>query len=208
VKDPPVPHTFPLLRKHRTVPRILLIIEEYIPGALLGLTAVMLTADVVMRYVFNRPIQGVAEVAMLATVWLVYLSASGISRRGGHIALDLFTGRFGARGRAIFDIFAELVTIAVLSVILVTAIDYLSSGHFVTLPATGISKAFITVAIPISAGMMIVHSAIFLLRAVIGLGDPGYHRHHEAIETEEIEDPATRDIRRIDSDLTGERGEK
>lgn len=203
-----MPHTIPLLRKHRPYPRALLIIEEYIPGALLGLTAVLLTADVVMRYVFNRPIQGVAEVAMLSTVWLVYLSASGISRRGGHISLDLLTSRFGARGRAIFDIVAEVLTIAVLSVILVTAVDYLASGHFVALPATGISKAFITVAIPVSAGMMIVHSLIFLLRAVIGLRDPGYRRHHEPIETEEIDDPATRDIRRIDSDLSGERSEK
>lgn len=203
-----MPHTFPLLRKHRQVPRVLLIIEEYIPGALLGLTAAMLTADVIMRYVFNRPIPGVAEVAMLATVWLVYLSASGISRRGGHIALDLLTNRFGARGRAIFDIIAEVITLAVLGVILVTAIEYLTVGHFVTLPATGLSKAFITVAIPISTGMMMVHSAIFLLRAVIGLRDPGYRRHHEPIETEEIEDPETRDIRRIDSSLSGERGEK
>jgi TRAP-type C4-dicarboxylate transport system permease small subunit len=203
-----VPQSFPLLRKHRPVPRALLIIEEYIPGALLGLTAVLLTADVIMRYIFNRPIAGVSEVAMLSAVWLVYLAASGISRRGGHIALDLVTSRFGARGRAIMDILAELLTIAVLSVILVTAVQYLSSGHFVALPATGVSKAFITVAIPISAGMMIVHSAIFLLRAVIGLRDPGYTRYFQPIETEEIEDPATRDIRRIDLDLSGQKDDK
>lgn len=198
-----MPQTFPLLRKHRPVPRALLFVEEYIPGALLGLTAVLLTADVIMRYVFNRPIQGVAEVAMLATVWLVYLSASAISRRGSHISLDLLTSRFGPRGRAVFDVFAELVTITVLGVILVTAVEYLSSGHFVTLPATGLSKALITVAIPISAGMMIVHSAIFLLRAIIGLRDPAYRRHHVAVDVEEFDDLATQDIRRIDTKLSG-----
>lgn len=203
-----MPQSFPLLRKQRNVPRALLIIEEYIPGALLALTAVLLTADVIMRYIFNRPIAGVAEVAMLSAVWLVYLAASGISRRGGHIALDLLTSRLGARGRAILDIVAELLTITVLAVILITAVQYLSSGHFVALPATGVSKAFITVAIPISAGMMIVHSAIFLLRAIIGLRDPGYTRYFQPIETEEIEDPATRDIRRIDLDLSGQKDDK
>jgi len=194
---------FPLLRKRRNVPKLLIVVEEYIPGALLGITAIMLTADVIMRYIFNSPIRGVAEVAVLATVWLVYLAASGISRRGGHIALDLVVGRFGPRRRAMFDILAELITIAVLAVVLFNGIEYLVNGHFVTLPATGISKAFVTVAIPISAAMMLVHSSIYLARAIIGLRDPAYQRFIDPIEIEEFDDLETRDIRRIDTDLTG-----
>lgn len=197
-------HTFPLLRKQRKVPKILIIIEEYIPGALLGMTAFLLAADVVMRYVFNSPIRGAAEMAMLATVWLVYLAASGISRRGAHIALDLVVSRFGPRGRALFDIVVEVLTISVLAVILFTGIEYLVNGHFVILPATGISKAFITVAIPISTGMMLVHSSIYLARAILGVNDPGYRRFTDPIDLETFDDLETQDIRRIDTDLTGE----
>ena len=54
-----MPQSFPLLRKHRPVPRALLIIEEYIPGALLGLTAlaavvaVALHAPILRRLLFS-----------------------------------------------------------------------------------------------------------------------------------------------------------
>ena len=120
--------TFPLLRKQHKVPKILVIIEEYIPGALLALTAILIAADVVMRYVFNSPIRGAAEVATLSSVWLVYLAASGISRRGAHIALDLVVSRFGPRGRALFDILVEVITISILAIVLFTGIEYLVNG--------------------------------------------------------------------------------
>ena len=190
-------------QQKRGLARILRVIEDWIPGYLLGLTAVIMTADVVARYGFNHPIRGASEVALLAMIWLVYLSAAGVSRRGAHIALDMVSDRLSSRGRAILDIVVELLTLAVLGTLLYAGFLYFATGRFTVLPATGISKGFVTLAIPLSAALMIAHSITHLIRAVRGVTSVDYQRHFEPIEEVELDDFDTTAIRRIDSDISG-----
>lgn len=191
-------------KQRRGLTRVLEVVEEWIPGYLLGLTALVMTADVVARYGFNRPIRGASEVALLAMIWLVYLSAAGVSRRGAHISLDMFSDRLGSRARAILDVFVELVTLAVLATLLYVGFLFFSTGRFTLLPATGISKAFVTLAIPISAALMIAHSIAHMIRAICGITAADYRRHFVPIEEVELDDFDTRAIRRIDSDISGQ----
>ncbi|MCC5979261.1 MAG: TRAP transporter small permease [Salinarimonas sp.] len=58
----------------------------------LALMMFHVTADVTMRYVFNRPIIGTPEtVAYYYMVFAVFLPLAFVERRGEHIRVDLFT---------------------------------------------------------------------------------------------------------------------
>lgn len=54
---------------------------------------------VVMRYAFGRPPVWVDEVVGFMLVGIVMLASADVLRRGGHIGVDLLTGRLGTRGR-------------------------------------------------------------------------------------------------------------
>src|SRR5690554_3839925 len=72
--------------------KALVFLEEVVPALLLALIVVALTADVVGRYIFSNPLQGAAEVSLIAFVWATYLAVAGVARQGRHIAIDLVTG--------------------------------------------------------------------------------------------------------------------
>jgi C4-dicarboxylate transporter, DctQ subunit len=69
--------------------RILTWLELTIIGGTLALCALLLFANVVLRYVFLAPLGWAEEVSIYAMVWIVFIGASAVLRAGGHIAVDL-----------------------------------------------------------------------------------------------------------------------
>lgn len=187
----------------RVATRILIVFEEWLPGALMAVMAIAITSDVVMRYIFNAPLAGAGEIAMFSMIWMVYLGSAAVSRKGAHICLDFFSERIGARGRALLDITVELITIAVLGVIFFATIQYLQDAKFLILPGTGISKQYITLAAAVGLGLMLLHTIAHLWRAVVGLRDDGYWRINIPVEDIELDEFNTQVIRAVGEELTG-----
>lgn len=76
-----------------------------------------LTADVVLRYLFNRPIIGVYQLAEFMVVGVVFLSIAYVQTLKGHIKMEVATSWLPLKGQIALDIFGYLVGIAVFSVI-------------------------------------------------------------------------------------------
>src|SRR5512132_2830462 len=57
--------------------------------ALLVATGILICADVALRYAFNRPIVGAAEIIEYALVYITFLGASWAVPRGAHIDIDV-----------------------------------------------------------------------------------------------------------------------
>ena len=77
----------------------------------------MITADVVMRYVFNSPIQGTFELSEFGLVWIVFLSIAYIQSHKGHIKIDIATSWMPMKGQMILDIFSYILGIAFFAVV-------------------------------------------------------------------------------------------
>lgn len=60
--------------------------------------------EVIRRYFFNSPTVWGNELTQLTFGVYVVLSGGYILRWGGHVNVDIFYGRFSAKGKAIFDI--------------------------------------------------------------------------------------------------------
>ncbi|MGD9606987.1 MAG: TRAP transporter small permease [Leucobacter sp.] len=183
--------------------RVLVVIEEWLPAALLGAMTLAISADVLMRYAFNRPLAWAGPFSVFAMVWLVYLGSAAVSRKGAHICLDFFSDRIGSRARAVLDIFAELVTTAVLALVFIATLGYLASAKFVPLVGLGISKRNITLAAAVGIALMILHTLVHLWRAVRGLRSDDYRRVNIPVEEIELDEFDTTVIRTVDEELTG-----
>ena len=68
----------------------LLRLMALVGGIGLLLLMVMTVADVVLRYVFNRPFEGSQEVTQLSMAIIVFLGIAYCGWTGGHISVDLF----------------------------------------------------------------------------------------------------------------------
>ena len=77
-------------------------------AAVIVLTAMMLmvSTDVILRYIFNSPLVGGREISGLMLMSIVFLSVAYCWTEDGHIRMTLIYGRLGFRGRSLLDVIA------------------------------------------------------------------------------------------------------
>ena len=75
------------------------------------------TADVVGRYVFNRPFAATVEVTELLLVIVVFFGTGYCAVKGRHVVIELFVTRLSRKNRAITDSIAGLVGLILFSLI-------------------------------------------------------------------------------------------
>lgn len=80
---------------------------------LLGMVGVV-TAGVIMRYVFGNPILGVNEIVQLVAVALAMLALPHATATGAHVRVDLLDKAMGRWGRLAADIFSRALSITAL----------------------------------------------------------------------------------------------
>ena len=81
---------------------------HYVGGTVLGLLVLFITADVVGRYGFNRPIKGDFELVVLAAGIVASFSLAYTLVENGHIRIDIVTSRLPRGMRLGLDIMTYL----------------------------------------------------------------------------------------------------
>jgi TRAP-type C4-dicarboxylate transport system permease small subunit len=57
---------------------------------------------VMMRYAWNKPVPWIVEISSYLMLYITFLGTAWLQRKGGHVEVDLFTGRLRRRARAAF----------------------------------------------------------------------------------------------------------
>jgi TRAP-type C4-dicarboxylate transport system permease small subunit len=65
-------------------------LEEWLGIALVAAMMGVVNLQVVARYLFDKPFIWPEEVSRLILIWLAFLGAAALIRRGGDIAVDTF----------------------------------------------------------------------------------------------------------------------
>ena len=65
-------------------------LEEWIGIALVSAMAAVVNLQIVARYVFDKPFIWPEEVSRLILVWIAFVGAAALVRRGGDIAVETF----------------------------------------------------------------------------------------------------------------------
>ncbi|GAA1862285.1 TRAP transporter small permease [Brevibacterium marinum] len=86
--------------------------------------------DVIMRYIFAKPLEWSLPVSMLGLVVIVMFAVPNIAAQRSHIAMDLFYRKFSARGKLVADIITNTATLLFSMVVGLTAAG--ASANFLT----------------------------------------------------------------------------
>lgn len=62
----------------------------FLAGVALSFMLLSICAEVVMRYFLNRPLVWVMEISEFGMLYVTFLGAAWLLRKGGHIRIDLF----------------------------------------------------------------------------------------------------------------------
>ena len=136
--------------------RALIRLNRWAVIAILAAMAVMVFANVALRFLTDNSILWVEEVSRYLMIWLTFLGAGLVLRYGGHVGIDTLQGALPKHATAIrLAIYALLLVFFVTMLWLGVRYSIVAWGQ--TTPLMQIPIGVVYLAIPLGFGLLIVH---------------------------------------------------
>jgi TRAP-type transport system small permease protein len=164
-----------LTRITQTANRVLLSISTTV----LALMMVLISVDVIMRYLFNAPLPGAFEVTEYLMAILIPFSIAYCGEKKGHVAVDLVYEHLPKPFRAALDIFTTFFSIVLTVFIMWQSVRYVSE-----VKASGLTSSVLLIPaypfiVPTSIGM-----AVFVLVLLVQLFE--FSKDTKKVEVSEL----------------------
>lgn len=130
--------------------------EFSIALVILWLFVAITSLQVIMRYVFDAPLQWPEELTQILLVWMIFISAIGLSRQGLHIRVEFAEAFLGPSARNLLEAVFNLLTVVFLGAIVVGGWDMFQQYTFEKTPALRWKLNLVFAIVPISAAAMVV----------------------------------------------------
>jgi C4-dicarboxylate transporter DctQ subunit len=148
----------------RGLPRIWQVVDRWVVGAsevlscMVGVTfTILVSLEVVSRYVFNFSIFLVNSAAGFLLVWFFMAGAGLALRQGAHVGLDFVVTRLPARLALLVWVVAQVLVFVFLAIMLWSGYRTLGPAMRQVEGALGISLIWVMLAFPVGFLLLIYH---------------------------------------------------
>ena len=139
--------------------------EEKLALVLLAGLAVLVFISALMR-TFKHPLNWAQDVALVAFAWLIFIGGDVAVRGSGLIGVDMVVSKFPKSVQKWLDVFYKCLIIAFLCVLVFYGIRMVRQGWSRQIAALGISYGWVTLAVPVGSFLMIISTAISLVKRI------------------------------------------
>lgn len=129
----------------------------YVCGALIAAMAVLMSIQVIGRFVFQHPPEWTEELARVAFVYATFLGGALAVSRGAHLGIDILADVLPPRASAILDVLWRLLACILLLLIIwhgYRLVDRLSTQPLSSIP---LSKGWMFAGVPIGCALMLAY---------------------------------------------------
>jgi C4-dicarboxylate transporter, DctQ subunit len=158
----------------------------FISGIILGLVTVLVCTDIVMRYFFNKPIQGALESSEYGLLFLTLLAAAWLVRKNKHVRMELLLHKLKPVTQANINGITSIVCALVCGVVtyygILVVLDRFQTNHRLTTTLEPLSYPLISI-IPLCFFLLIIQ---FIVSAC------GYFGEAKALEKHNEQDNPAR----------------
>ena len=139
-----------------TLDRLLLAVNRWLIIALLAAMAIMVFANVALRFTTDYSILWVEEASRYTMVWLTFVGAGLVVRYGGHIGIDTLQHALPHAAAAIRAAIVALLA-AFFATMIAVGSRYASLTWAQTTPVMGIPVGAVYLAMPVGFALMMIH---------------------------------------------------
>jgi TRAP-type C4-dicarboxylate transport system permease small subunit len=139
---------------------------EYLTMACIALMAILVVAQVVLRYVFNDPLDWSEEMARITFIYLTFIGIGAAYGRRRHMAIDALIIELPPRLRRIVEVSVVGLATAFLITVIVIAIRAMAELYKmeVTTPALEYPMALVYLIIPLGLSALITQMWLDLFK--------------------------------------------
>ena len=121
-----------------------------------ALVIVVMTLQVISRYVFGSPIKWSEEFARYSFVWISYLGCAYCVGADGHTSITALKERLSEKGQKVLTIVGNVIMISVFLRLMPIAIEYIAkNGDFLT-SIMRIPFKYLYYSLPVGIGLSII----------------------------------------------------
>ena len=133
------------------------------------LTIVVVSCQVVNRFILHWPVVWTADFAVICFVWLGFLCASQGVRKSAHFRMTiLIDSKWIGGGRRVLELISLLVVVGLSIILLVQGLQITEEGLRETSPGLNVSMAWAYAAIPISSFTAMLFGIEKLIEQIYG----------------------------------------
>jgi len=141
-------------------------VSEKLSILIIAVMVVLVTWQVVTRYIFSSPVPWSEQLSKYLFVWLVLINGAYMFGKHGHMKVAFFQELLPQKIQRWLNIFIELVVIMfALAVLLYGGVMALRLGIAQTDAALGISMGYVYAALPLSGIITTLYGFIHLINA-------------------------------------------
>lgn len=139
-------------------------IEYAVAALILAAIVVLVFAAAILRF-FDHPLIWSVDMAQLLFIWLCFLGATRAMRQKSHIGIDLLVRYLGNRHRLVVETAVSLVILVFLAILTVEGTQLTILNHQREFGDSGLSYAWVTIAVPVGSVMLGIAIAWNLIQA-------------------------------------------
>lgn len=163
------------LRLLRTVQTALGRAEELLAMLLVAALLVVVNLQIFARYIFHHPFIWPEEVSRLLLVWMTFIGAAALTRRGADLAVDTFIDMLPHGGRRALLIVRDALLVVVFTIVGLQGFELARAVNDMPLVATGWPTAMLAWPVIAGAALTVFHC---VLRLIEQFADPGAELPH------------------------------
>jgi len=150
-----------------TFERALMRVNRAALVALLAAMALIIFANVVLRYTTSQSIEWAEEVARHLMIWLTFLGAGPVLRYGGHIAVDNLQDNLPHGVAVAVRLLIAALLFAFFGFMVWYGLQYMERTQYQLTASTQVSMAWVYAAMPVGGVLLLLHWALVLRRYVV-----------------------------------------
>lgn len=138
--------------------------EEFISGAFLCVTVLVVVLNVILRYIFNTGLIWVSEVATACFVWAVFVGAAAAYKHKMHIGIDLFLKIFPRKFQLLINVIIDVMMVLISGYIAYLSVIFIQNSYHKVTPVLGISSAFVSSSLLVGFSLICFYSLKFFIK--------------------------------------------
>ncbi len=153
----------------RRLERALVALNKWAVIAMLAGMALVVGANVALRYTTNESLPWADEVARYLMIWMTFVGAGLALRTGGHVAITNLQDVIPSRAQIALRAGIVLVLLAFFLFMIWTGQDYMTRMQYQKSPALRLPFKYVYAAMPIGFALLAVH-LLLIARPFIAAG--------------------------------------
>jgi TRAP-type C4-dicarboxylate transport system permease small subunit len=130
----------------------------------LWVMTIIVMVNIVTRYVLGFSFAWSEEISKLLMVWFTLLIAAVMVFEDKHIAITFIFDRLSVKSRIKTKIFFDVLVIIFSIIVTYSGVIYLMDNYKVTLPASGISRFWLYLPVPIMGVLMFIYGISLIFK--------------------------------------------